>query len=631
MTHASIVFLCVGWLAQGRTVSDFSLADPRGTKVTLSELTRQGPVVLIFVGAKCPVSRRYAPKLRELASSYELDVAFVGVSSNAQDSDAEVGRFANEYAIPFPVIKDSGASLATELGIDRTPTAVLIDRNRRICYIGRIDDQFELDFDRPEAMRLDLRIAIEEVLAGAAVSRPTTAVSGCRIGRQPRPDGQWEVTWNNRIAEIFRDTCHRCHRTGKVGPFPLVRYSDVEGWGDSIREAVEARRMPPVHVNTYGRELTIRHALTDEEIQAIAAWVEHGCPEGDSAQAAPSPTYATAWELSRPPDAVLEIDPAGYKVPDEGPPEYRYYIVDPGFVEGAWVRGAQILPGQPQVVRQAAVYVLLPDVSFTPDRFADADIQSNLLSWYGPGTSAVEYPDDTAKYVPPRIRFLFQIFYRPCGRAVEDRTSLGLLFADPSRSYRTVRTLPVLDANLVVPPEERSFAASGEQTITQDYEILNLVPRMNLRGTMFRLSQASEGGAASPLLETPKFSFYWQSDYRFKEPVPLPSGSVVRCEAIYDNSDANPVNPDPKADVVAGSRITDELFVGYLEVVPRRAFVANGSLPSELTDPTQRISLAIGGLAATTLLCLILLWLKPVPAPAATPPTPTDGGVAGTS
>jgi hypothetical protein len=274
----------------------------------------------------------------------------------------------------------------------------------------------------------------------------------------------------------------------------------------------------------------------------------------------------------------------------------------------------------------------MPDVSFTPERFADSDVQSNLLCWYGPGTSPMEYADDAAKYIPPRARLLFQILYRPIGRQVEDRTSLGLLFADLAGNYRTVRTIPVLNKDFVVPAEASDVEASSEVKLSEAFDLLSVIPRMNMRGSKFRFMTSNASGEAASLMEIPKYSFLWQGEYRFREPVALDTGTVARCVATYDNGAANPVNPNPSSDITAGGRITDELLVGYLEVVPRRIAYSDAAATLNLSDPTQRISLAIGGLAATTLLCLVLLWLKPAPPPRTKEParTPAGEGVAGT-
>ena len=47
------------------------------------------------------------------------------------------------------------------------------------------------------------------------------------------------------------------------------------------------------------------------------------------------------------------------------------------------------------------------------------------------------------------------------------------------------------------------------------------------------------------LLDVPRYDFNWQIDYMLAEPKLMPKGTVLRCEAHFDNSADNPTNPDP--------------------------------------------------------------------------------------
>jgi peroxiredoxin/mono/diheme cytochrome c family protein len=630
MTHAvTILFSVLLPLAQADpggaapAVDDFSLQDPRGAKVTLRSYTDRGPVVLVFLGADCPISRRYIPTLQNLHAQYQpAGVEFIGVNSNSQDSDAEVVRFATDFQIPFPVVKDPGAAVAAALGVDRTPTAVLIDKNRRRRYRGRIDNQYELDFDRPSATSFDLIVAIAELLADRPIGLPTTAVSGCSIGVQATPVNSSTVTWHNRVGAVFREHCHKCHRTGRIAPFPLVRYADVEGWGPMIHEAVTTRRMPPTSLASGHEQFEDCGVLTPDEIEAVAAWVQNGCPEGTPTEEFVAPVYTSAWQLSRKPDKIVSISESGYAVPPAGPLEYRYFVVDPGFPNGAKIAGAEILPGAPAVVWQAAVYCLLPGLSDSPQDFADRwDLHSNLLCWFSPGARPIEFPPDAAKDVPPGSKLVFQICYRPCGRAMLDRTSVGLLFADPAKVRRTVQTIPIMDADFSIPAEIRKFTLTQRQTMSEDFDLISLIPRMNLRGRSAQFDARWSAQPPTPLLAVQNFSVYWQPEYRLVDPSPIDQSTVVEYTAVYDNSPDNPINPDPLANVRSGRRIADELMIGYLEVIPRlRTTVAEDAAAGRLRDSTRDISMALGGLATVALVCLSLLWLKPVssrPAPTA--------------
>jgi hypothetical protein len=48
----------------------------------------------------------------------------------------------------------------------------------------------------------------------------------------------------------------------------------------------------------------------------------------------------------------------------------------------------------------------------------------------------------------------------------------------------------------------------------------------------------------------------------------LPKGSGLICTAHYDNSQANPSNPDPTKAVRFGSQTYEEMMVGYYTTVP---------------------------------------------------------------
>jgi len=78
------------------------------------------------------------------------------------------------------------------------------------------------------------------------------------------------------------------------------------------------------------------------------------------------------------------------------------------------------------------------------------------------------------------------------------------------------------------------------------------------------------GGARKWLIRIPDWDPNWQSVYRYKEPVFLPKGSVVSMRYHYDNSAANPRNPNrPPRRVRGGNQATDEMAHLWLQVLPR--------------------------------------------------------------
>jgi len=54
--------------------------------------------------------------------------------------------------------------------------------------------------------------------------------------------------------------------------------------------------------------------------------------------------------------------------------------------------------------------------------------------------------------------------------------------------------------------------------------------------------------------------------YRLATPMPLPAGTELQAVAWFDNSKANPHNPDPEAAVRWGEQTYDEMMVGFFDV-----------------------------------------------------------------
>ncbi|HUP34164.1 MAG TPA: hypothetical protein VNC82_01840 [Candidatus Limnocylindria bacterium] len=61
------------------------------------------------------------------------------------------------------------------------------------------------------------------------------------------------------------------------------------------------------------------------------------------------------------------------------------------------------------------------------------------------------------------------------------------------------------------------------------------------------------------------WDFHWQGSYTFRTPVPLPGGSRIDVEAVYDNSSRNRRNPTvPPRDVGWGQGTADEMCIAFV-------------------------------------------------------------------
>ena len=418
---------------RAESITPFELKDYRGKTHKLIDFAETPLLVVAFSGIECPLAKLYSVRLNELADEFADDgVAFVGINSNQQDSVTELAAFARRHEVAFPLLKDPANRIADQFAAERTPEVYLLgpatdSGERKILYRGRIDDQYLVGGKvRSEPTREDLRLAIEETLAGKPVSVPMTEPIGCHIGRIKTPDTDAKVTYSNQIARLMRKRCVECHRDGDIAPFALTDYDEVVGWAEMIREVVEEQRMPPWHADPRHGHFANDRSLSEEEKKLLFDWIDAGAPEGDAKELPPPVEYVEGWQLPQEPDSIVYIRDEPFRVPAEGEVRYQYFRVDPGFEEDRWVSMAEILPGNRAVVHHVLVFVKPPG-----ERLFRPGEEGKFLAAYVPGKRARVFPDGMAKRIPAGSELIFQVHYTPIGtpQARSQSSSWDLVFA----------------------------------------------------------------------------------------------------------------------------------------------------------------------------------------------------------
>jgi peroxiredoxin len=545
----------------GRRIEGFALPDVRGRETTLAELADHPLVVVAFVGVDCPLGRLYAPRLQELADEFvPRGVAFVAIDSNCQDTLAELDQFARDLGLSLPLLKDPGNAVADQFGAERTPEAFVLDAQRAIRYRGRIDDQFGVGIQRPAPQRRDLAEALEELLAGHEVSQPEVPAAGCHIGRVPHVEPHGEVTYSNQIARLLDRRCVECHRAGEVAPFPLTSYAEVQGWGPTMVEVVFQGRMPPWFADPAHGTFANDARLTDDEKELLRTWVANGCPEGDPADLPPPREFADGWQIGQP-DQVIYMADEPYTVPAEGVVPYQYFAVDPGFTEDRWIAAAEARPGDRSVVHHILAYIVPPDSGGL-----DFRLRAGAVG-YAPGLPPTRFPEGVALLAPAGSKLVFQMHYTPNGRERQDRSCVGLVFADPQSVRRKAIGGMAANLSFEIPAGAADYEAQARYRVRRDVLLLSLTPHMHLRGKSFRYVAAYPDGTEEILLDVPHYDFNWQLRYDLAEPRRLPAGTQLRCTATFDNSAANPHNPDPTQAVRWGDQTWEEMMIGWFGAV----------------------------------------------------------------
>jgi peroxiredoxin len=554
-----------------RKAEDFRLQDPRdqGVVVLSDLLQKNKAVVLVFMGVECVINNQFVPVLIGLHKEYaSKGIAFIGVNANSQDSRESVAMHARRNAIPFPIVKDAGNKVADQLGARRTPEAFIVDRTSTIRYQGRIDDQFGIGYARPDKpTRRDLAVALDEILAGKAVSVPRTEVAGCCIGRVAKPKADGQITYAKQISRILQKNCQECHRPGQIAPMSLLTFDDALAWSDTIREVISEGRMPPWYADPrYGRFSNDRR-LSSKDKETLLGWIDNGTPRGDDKDLPPPRRFPEGWKIGTP-DLIVQM-PTPFEVPAKASPDgipYQYIEVDPGIKEDRWVQRAEIRPGAPSVVHHSVVFVLRPGEAFD---YTSINEPGAVLCGTAPGEMPLDLPEGLAKKIPAGSKLVFQMHYTSNGKAQRDQTSVGLIFATKPPRHRVI-TLPIYNQRFLwrldrVPAGAENYRMDSEHVFSHDAHLLNFMPHMHLRGKDFLYEAIYPNGKKEILLSVPRYDFNWQSIYRLAEPLPMPKGTKLHCIAHFDNSDKNPNNPDPKKDAYWGWQTWDEMMTGWFD------------------------------------------------------------------
>ena len=176
-------------LALGTTLPDFSLPDYDGRLVSASDLTGAGGILIAFVSAHCPFVKLIQQEFGRFAAEYEpRGVRIVAVASNdlatyPEDGPASMRTQASESGWSFPYLVDADQQFAKACHAACTPDWFLFDRERRLVYRGQFDDARPGSSASPTGK--DLRMAVDQLLAGEPIPPAQTPSIGCNIKWKP--------------------------------------------------------------------------------------------------------------------------------------------------------------------------------------------------------------------------------------------------------------------------------------------------------------------------------------------------------------------------------------------------------------------------------------------------------------
>ncbi len=387
-------------------------------------------------------------------------------------------------------------------------------------------------------------------------------------------------TWAENTACIFYTNCTKCHFPGGPGPFSLIDYANAFTARYAIKQALLDDYMPPwppdENYQTYAHE----RLITQAEKDIVIAWVDQGAPEGNVAFAPPPPSYsASGSQLS-------QIDFAGgigNFTNTATLDDYRCFLIPTHFAADQYISEIEIVPGNRSIVHHVLIYTDTDTNALIALDNADTDMgyqnfggtgsnSSKLIGGWVPGSDPISFPSGMGVKIAAGSYIILQIHY-PQGTNgdVDSNTVVNLKYA--GGVVREVFFQPILNHMTNITPP-LFIAANSTQNFTETFTVpntspfpyitvLSVAPHMHLVGRSIKSYAVRPGNDTVPLIDIPSWDFKWQGSYSFRQPLTFPTGTVLKAEAFFDNTNANPLAPNPNNPVFAGESTTDEMMLIY--------------------------------------------------------------------
>jgi peroxiredoxin len=165
----------------GDTATDFKLKNVDGRMVSLSDYKSAKGFIIIFDCNTCPYSKAYNDRIKELNERYApigYPVIAINANEGSGDSFDEMVRIAKKKNFKYPYLIDETQEIARTYGATNTPHVFVLNNERKVVYIGAIDDNSR---DAKAVTRRFVEDAVNALMEGKPVPVTKTKAIGCGI------------------------------------------------------------------------------------------------------------------------------------------------------------------------------------------------------------------------------------------------------------------------------------------------------------------------------------------------------------------------------------------------------------------------------------------------------------------
>jgi tetratricopeptide (TPR) repeat protein len=250
---------------------------------------------------------------------------------------------------------------------------------------------------------------------------------------------------------------------------------------------------------------------------------------------------------------------------------YRNFVVPVPVEAPAFVRALELRPGNAKVVHHARILIDRTGRARSLDAKDEepgydgmlvdgAEFPDGLFLGWSPGRTPLTGDDAFVWRLEPGTDLVLQLHMMPRGEPETLRPEVGLYFTEEAPGRRSA-VLQLGSRTIDIPAGAKGYAVEDRYVLPADVDVLGIYPHAHYLCREMRVDATLPDGALIPLLWIPSWDFFWQEEYRYQEPVPLPRGATISMRYVYDNGTARRVRWGPRS--------TDEMGDLLLMVSPR--------------------------------------------------------------
>lgn len=426
-------------------------------------------------------------------------------------------------------------------------------------------------------------------------------------------DTKQKLNFTDDIAPIIFENCSPCHHKEGPAPFSMLSYHEVAKRAKTVAYVTSKGYMPPWPADTAYSHFIGEKVLTQEEIQKIQNWYKQGRTPGDTSLLSAPTLYTAVSSKLGEPDLVVSMQEPFF-IPGDNKDRFMIAKLPFEIPQDTNIRLIEFVPGNKQLVHHLNSHLItypkyksnhMDTVQMIDGQeysdssafyalnipYSDGSFPSlkPSVSNYLPGVEAMVYPEGIGGvYLTKQSAILAKdLHYGPSAIDDWDQSHFNIYYAEKP-SERPVQEfilgtqgLSPVNPPLVIAPNEVKYFES-ELRIAEDISVLTLNPHMHLIGREFKAYAIPPQGDTIPLIKIDDWNFRWQYFYTFNKILHLPKGTLIRVEALYDNTLNNMDNPYNPPQFITGRdgsmKTTDEMLQLIVSYLPYREGDENISL-----------------------------------------------------